>query len=122
MKTYRVNKNPEDNILENKTLGREMRERIVKSFLDVIVLVNLRDGSPMVGNKVIKIIHKRFDIMMSSGTVYSFLYSLERDGYIKGAFKRRKRVYMLTDEGENRIKTILQAKPRILDTIAKLFI
>ena len=121
MKTYRINKNSEENVLTNETLI-EMRERIVRSFLDVIVLVNLRDGSPMGGYELIKFIHQRFDILMSPGTVYSFLYSLERDGLIKGAVMRRKRMYMLTDEGENRIKTILEAKPRILDMMAELFI
>jgi DNA-binding PadR family transcriptional regulator len=75
----------------------------------------------MGGYDVMGFIHKEFNTLLSSGTIYSFLYSLERDGLIKGAYSRRKRVYMLTEKGKNKIKTLLEVKPRILDSIADLF-
>jgi DNA-binding PadR family transcriptional regulator len=44
---------------------------------------------------------------LSSGTVYSLLYALERKGLIEGAWKERKRAYSLTDKGKGTIETIL---------------
>ncbi len=100
-----------------------MRERIVKNFFDIIVLAKLKDGSaPMGGYDVISFIREKFGIQISSGTIYSTLYFLERDGLLEHQFKKRKRVYLLTDKGENKIETILGAKPKILDWIAELFI
>jgi len=76
-----------------------MYERIVKNFMDVLVMVELRDN-PLSGYDVISLIHKKFNLLVSSGTVYSLLYSLERDGLIEGKLNDRKRVYVLTEKGE----------------------
>jgi len=105
--------------LEREILN-EMRERIVNSFMDIVVLANLKNGS-MSGYDVVTFIHDEFHILFSSGTVYSLLYSLERNGLIIGRWSQRKRVYTLTDKGEKKIKAILEAKQKILDLIMSLF-
>jgi len=51
--------------------------------------------------------------MVSSGTVYSLLYSLERNGLIKGVGNQRKRIYALTERGEQDIKVITKANEEI---------
>jgi DNA-binding PadR family transcriptional regulator len=89
-----------------------MHRRIIKNFLDVLVLAELRNG-PMSGYDVIAFIHNKFRLLVSSGTVYSLLYSLERDGLIAGSWSQRKRVYKLTEKGEETIKAILNANDRI---------
>ena len=68
--------------LEGKIL-KKMHERIIKNFMDIIVLTELRRGS-MSGYDVISFIHNKFHLLVSSGTVYSLLYSLERNGLIEG--------------------------------------
>lgn len=65
------------------------------------------------GYDVIALIHKRFGILMSSGTVYSLLYSLERDGFIRGTWNQRKRVYTLSEKGEENIRVITKANDEI---------
>jgi DNA-binding PadR family transcriptional regulator len=50
---------------------------------------------------------------MSSGTVYNLMYSLERDGLIKGVQNQRKRLYALTEKGEQNIKVITKANEEI---------
>ncbi|MFQ6081259.1 MAG: PadR family transcriptional regulator [Candidatus Bathyarchaeia archaeon] len=101
----------------------EMHERLVKSFLDMIVLAKLRRrDSPMSGYDVVTLIHKKFRMLVSSGTVYSLLYSMERDGLIRGRWSQRKRVYTLTERGEKKIKAILEAKEKILGIMVNLFI
>jgi DNA-binding PadR family transcriptional regulator len=87
---------------------KKMHRRIIKGFLDVVVLTELKRGV-MSGYDIIGFIHNKFRILVSSGTVYSLLYSLELEGLIEGRWNRRKRVYILTDKGERTIKTILNA-------------
>jgi len=80
--------------------------------LDVLVLAELRNG-PMSGYDVIAFIHNKFRLLVSSGTVYSLLYSLERDGLIAGTWSQRKRVYKLTEKGEETIRAIMNANDKI---------
>ena len=62
---------------------KKMHRRLVKTFSDVLVLSGLRNRA-MSGYDVIAFIHSKFNLLVSSGTVYSLLYSLERDGLTKG--------------------------------------
>jgi DNA-binding PadR family transcriptional regulator len=122
LKTSKLNENQEENTLKVETL-RELHKRIVKSFLDIIILTNLRNqNSPMGGYDVMSFIREEFNTLLSAGTIYAFLYSLERDGLIIGEDTKKKKMYMLTEKGKNKIKIILNSKPKILDLIADLFI
>jgi len=94
--------------LENEIL-RKLHERVLKSFLDLIILAELRDGNPRSGYDVIMLIHRKFHLLMSSGTVYSVLYSLERNGLVRGMWSQGKRVYLLTDKGEETVKAVQNA-------------
>jgi DNA-binding PadR family transcriptional regulator len=107
-----------DRTLESKIL-KKIHERIIKNFLDVIVLAELRNG-PMSGYDVIAYIHNKFHLLVSSGTVYSLLYSLERNGLIQGKWNERKRIYTLTEKGEKTIKTILNANDKIRNFLLTL--
>jgi DNA-binding PadR family transcriptional regulator len=116
-----INKELGDAVLE-RAVSREMHERIVKNFLDVIVLTKLGVGSEALGGyDVIKLVNEKFGILVSTGSVYAVLYSLERDGLIKGR-SSRKRVYTLTNKGEEKIKTITKMKERILGLMVNVFI
>ncbi len=100
---------------------REMQERIVKEFMDVVIMTELRNG-PLSGYDVISYINAKFNILVSSGTVYSLLYSLERNGLVEGIWHERKRTYKLTDKGEETIATILGNQEKIkafLSTVLK---
>jgi len=101
--------------MEAKVL-RQMHERIIKSFMDIIILAELRNGS-MSGYDVISFIHNKFNLLVSSGTVYSMLYSLERNGLIEGKWDQRKRVYKLTDKGQKMIETLLSANDKLKNFI-----
>lgn len=95
----------------SKILER-LHRRAIKDFMDILVLTEIKKRS-LSGYDVIAHIHKRFGILVSSGTVYSLLYSLERGGLIKGVWNQRKRVYNLTEEGEQNIKVITKANEEI---------
>ncbi len=98
---------------------KKMHERIIKNFLDIIILAELRNR-PMSGYDVISFIHNKFRLLVSSGTVYSLLYSLERNGLITGTWNERKRVYKPTEKGMKTIETILTANDSIKSFIANI--
>jgi DNA-binding PadR family transcriptional regulator len=99
---------------------REMHERVIKSFMDVIIMTEIRKG-PLSGYDVISYINAKFNLLVSSGTVYSLLYSLERNGQVEGVWKERKRTYKLTDKGEETISTILNAQEKIKAFLSDIF-
>jgi DNA-binding PadR family transcriptional regulator len=80
-------------------------ERFLREFMDVLIMVKIRQGGSS-GYDVISYFHKRFDFLVSPGTVYSVLYSMERDGLLKAQGADGKRIYTLTLKGEATIKAI----------------
>jgi DNA-binding PadR family transcriptional regulator len=53
----------------------------------------------MSGYHVMTLIYRRFHLVMGSGSVYSLLYRMEREGLIIGTWQQRRRVYELTLKG-----------------------
>ena len=104
--------------MESEVL-KKMHRRIVKSFMDILILAELRNA-PMSGYDVIAYIHNKFGILVSSGTVYSLLYSMERDDLIRGIWAKRKRVYELSEKGERNIEAILNANDKIKSLMTNL--
>jgi len=99
----------------------QMHKKIVKSFLDMVILLELRKRS-MSGNDVINFVHNKFHMLLSSGTVYSYLYFLERNGLIKGEWAQGRRVYRLTEQGKENVKALLNEKDKILGLLLNLFV
>ena len=101
------------NIVEN------LRRRTIKNFMDMLVLAELQE-KPLSGYDIITLIHKRFNVLVSSGTVYSLLYSLERKGLVTAEMDQRKRVYTLTDKGEKTLETVERANREINGLVQSL--
>lgn len=99
-------------LMTSPKLLEKLRIRAIKSFMDILVLTEMKKGS-LSGYDVIALTHKRFGILVSSGTIYSLLYSLERDGLIKGVWNQRKRVYVLSEKGQQDINVITKANQEI---------
>jgi DNA-binding PadR family transcriptional regulator len=102
-----------------------MRRRFLTGFLDILILLKLRK-SPLSGYDIMSYFPKRFNMAFnmafSSGTVYSCLYRLERDELIKGELTQRKRVYTLTEKGNETVKTLLNKRDKILGLLVSLFV
>ena len=96
-----------------------MRERIFRRLIDVFVLVELKKKS-MSGYDVISMLHKKYDILVSPGTVYAMLYSLEREGLIEGRWDERKRVYGLTKSGSQNERHLKAAGEEIQLLLANM--
>ncbi len=98
---------------------KKMHERVIKSFMDTIVMAELKNG-PISGYDAISYIHKKFGFLVSSGTVYSLLYSLERSGLVEGVWIERRRVYRLTEKGASTIQTIESSQDKIKSFMATI--
>ena len=98
----------------------KMHRRLVTDFLNVLILLRLRNGS-LSGYDVVSYIHKRFNTPISSGIVYSCLYHLEKDELIKEC-GQKKSVYTLTEKGKETVKTLLDMRDKILGLVVDLFI
>jgi len=97
--------------LSVKTI-KKLRRIFIKNFMDVLVLAELKNH-PMSGYDIVRFIYEKFGVLVSSGTVYSRLYTLERNGWIKGTSTKRKRVYALSEESEQTIEPILDANLKV---------
>ena len=93
--------------------------RAIKTFMDMLILGELQDKS-LSGYDIIGLVHKRFNVLVSSGTVYSLLYSLERKGLVTADMENRKRVYTLTDKGEQTLETVGRANGEIRGLVQNL--
>jgi DNA-binding PadR family transcriptional regulator len=105
--------------LQSKIL-METHRKIVKDFLDIIILARLRNAELLSGYEIMGLIHQKLGFLISSGTVYSLLYSMERKGLIKGELTDGKRVYALTDQGKSVIDAILGSKEELLRFVRSL--
>ena len=98
--------------MSSSDLIEKLQSRVIHEFMDIFILAQLKKGS-LSGYDAIGLIHTRFGILVSSGTVYSLLYSLERDGWIKGVWNDRKRVYELAEKGERDAKVIAKVNEEV---------
>jgi DNA-binding PadR family transcriptional regulator len=90
-----------------------MQRSMVKSFLDIIILTKLRNSVPLSCYDFIEFVPKKYGFLISPGTVYSLMYSMERKGLLRGIEVQAKRKYTLTDKGVETINVILEAKVQI---------
>jgi len=104
---------------DNEKALSQIRRRLVKNFMDVIILSELK-GTPLSGYDVMTLIYRRFRILLGSGSVYSLLYSMERKGLIRGDWNERRRLYTLTQKGEKAIKATMNSYNRIESFVADL--
>ncbi len=100
-----------------------LMEDIVKNHLEVLILKLLYER-PMCGYEIIKEIHSKYNVLLSLGTVYSFLYSLKKEGIVNIQFPRgdmRTKIYFATAEGrkviEKRIDEFISVEEYILSVI-----
>lgn len=98
-----------------------MHDRIVQNFLDLAILLELRKRS-LSSHDVIDFASKRFQILLTSDTVSTHLFTLEKDGLIKAEDSQGKRVCVLTERGKETITQLLSIKDKILGLFLNLFV
>ncbi len=94
---------------------KEVKSRIVKNLLDIIILIFLDKNNGLSGYDIIELVQEKYGQSLSPGTVYSILYSIERKGLIKGNSDRRKTIYALTDQGKESLADIRNCKQELTE-------
>jgi DNA-binding PadR family transcriptional regulator len=74
----------------------------------------------MGGYDVIKFFNEKYNLLFSAGTIYSCLYSLERNGLVNGMGNPNKRVYKLTDKGQAMLNSFRDDKEELLKFISDM--
>jgi DNA-binding PadR family transcriptional regulator len=78
---------------------KDIETRIVKNFLDILILTEMKKQNSLSGYDITSFVNGKFGGILSPGTVYATLYSMERKGLIRGESDGRKTVYALTEKG-----------------------
>jgi DNA-binding PadR family transcriptional regulator len=77
---------------------RERTGKYVKIALDLVILAIL-NGKPVYGYKIMAVIHKEFGVLLSPGSLYPLLHSLEEKKLIQSRAEGGKKVYEATNKG-----------------------
>jgi DNA-binding PadR family transcriptional regulator len=89
--------------LKERTSGK-----YVKNALDLVILAIL-NGKPMYGYKIMADIHKEFGVLLSPGSLYPLLHSLEEKKLIESHAEGGKKIYKATNEGRIRFQGAFSA-------------
>ena len=87
---------------------KDIETRVVKSFLDILLLIEMKKQSNLSGYDLTAFINSKFGGILSPGTVYATIYTLERKGLIKGESDGRKTIYQLTPQGNEVITDMMK--------------
>ncbi len=107
-----------------EVISSEIMEHSVKKALHFLILAMLRQR-PMCGFDIIKSLVENFNVLLSQGTVYPILYSLEKEGYLRTEIKpdNKTKLYVPTEKAisyiDRQIKEYIQAQEKILSLISK---
>jgi len=98
-----------------------VRSRIFRAHLDVLVLMQLRNGCKGC-HDIVRFIRSELLVPVGSGAVYSVLYTLEKEGFVKSELRQQKKLFTLTDKGEHMTRRILTSYRSLSDYSAHLII
>ncbi len=85
--------------MDREAIRKAFTKRLITNFLDITVIAHFSD-KPFSGYDVLTFLKSEFDVKLSSGTVYSTLYAMERQGLIEGFDSESKRMYKVTERGK----------------------
>ncbi len=86
---------------QNVMYENKIAERQLKTCLDIVIMAILYGGSTH-GYNIIATLHKEFGILLSPGSLYPLLHSLEDDKLIESNINKGKVVYRITSSGKEK--------------------
>jgi PadR family transcriptional regulator PadR len=101
-------------------IQKEVQVKLTKGLLDMIVLQFLNE-QPMHGYEIITKVRRSFGVYLGPSTVYPLLNGLEKKGYVNSEWnmksERPRKVYKLTNEGQNLLNFTENSLNLIVKTI-----
>lgn len=96
---------------------KESVEQAVRENFETIVLSMLQQAK-MGGYDILKGINQKYNLSLTPGTVYPFLYSLKDRGALRSELRSTSQVYALTEHG----RKMLEEKLSELEDVKHLII
>jgi len=97
-----------------KRFSYSLERRVIRSFIDFVILCILKEVGESNGTQIVSHLHKKLGIFVSSGVVYPALYALEQGGFIDPVRQAYSRTYSLTSKGKVRLRE-LKGVPKIFE-------
>jgi DNA-binding PadR family transcriptional regulator len=98
-----------------KKIIKEAERAILRKFIDWIILTRLYKKEHS-GYEIQQYVLKRYNVLVASGTIYSKLYSFEKQGLIVSYYEicsnNPRHIYKLTPKGHN-IVTVLSGNSQL---------
>ena len=105
-------------------MSRSKKDKIeaikINTVIKLYTLVMLLDG-PKHGYEIIKSLEEKLEVKVGPSQIYPFLRKLENAGLLKveSVGEREKKIYVLTREGEEFIKNLLEKSIEFIQTSIK---
>jgi len=100
---------------------KEVGERFVKTFLDVVIALTLVENRPLSGYRIIENIYEAFNVFIAPSVLYPTLHSMQKRGHIvKHKTTKRGGIFMLTPSGEAWLSEMVKALSNIRYNIVSL--
>lgn len=99
---------------------RRARSRYVRGMIDPIIMAAL-EGEEMTGYGIMGFVHENFGVLLSPGTVYPKLKSLEQSGLIEQKTHGRCKIYRLTERGRTLLVHLLSEYNSMHSKVAVLY-
>lgn len=77
----------------------ELSQRLLQSFLDVVIASNLTSVGEVTGYEIVLFLHRKYGVLYSPGTIYPILHGMEKRELIKSRILGHRKPYVLTDKG-----------------------
>ncbi len=103
---------------EDNQIINQFIKRLISDFLDIIIIAQFKEEAFEVSD-VVKYIEKQFHITISSGTIYSTVYAMERNGLLVGYALEFARMYKATAKGLHRT-ALLFGSEKVASCIEKI--
>jgi DNA-binding PadR family transcriptional regulator len=97
------------------------QKRILKACLDRIILIEIAERNAINASHITTFVKRKFNIFLSSGTLYPVLYKLERTQKIRQLPKMKKKTFVLTKEGAKELEQFQRELGKIEDFFSIIF-
>ncbi len=105
----------------SKFSSKQIKKRIVREFLDIIFLVEIKQHAKLSGYDLAVSLKNRYMLSLSAGTVYSQLHILERGGLIIGFFDGKKTTFSVSPQGEEALAMFHESSGELSEFMRALF-
>jgi len=92
--------------IDRSMLSDDSIKKMVKDNLEAIILVHLQRKA-MCGSDIIGTIHMEFNVLLSPGTVYPLLHSLQKRGLLSSVKEGKEKIYTPAEDSDLEIRRLV---------------